>query len=495
MKSCWRRAGLVPIAGLPNAERGCIDDGTDAPPTVTLCFPPGLGLCRCPSPILLRNSFLSLSLAVMTLSCPPSEGSSPLPTPLFSAPSTPETERDYDCFDLALAALPPVNAAAQYILVTGGLGYIGSHTALELLKTGYNVLLVDNLSNSYREVFERILQAAKQHYEREGGPCPQAELACMDYRDTPAMRALLAAHTTQDPDSTPRSNITGVIHFAAYKEVHDSLRNPLKYYQNNISGLVDFVALLDQHHIKTFIFSSSANVYGTQSATHPTLREEHCVHRPETYCAPDGQLMAVEQGCTGITNPYGRTKFFGEAILSDLAASDPSWTILGLRYFNPVGCDASGLLAEDPRGTPSNLVPVVVKVLTGELLELSIYGDDWTTPDGTAIRDFIHVSDVARGHIAALTAAQEGRVVESFRTFNLGTGCGHSVAEVVAAMETVSQRAIPRRTAGRRPGDVESCVAIADRAAVELGWKAERSLQDACHDLWRHLRDGKAGGL
>ncbi|RAH69751.1 udp-glucose 4-epimerase [Aspergillus aculeatinus CBS 121060] len=447
-------------------------------------------------------------------SCPPSEGSSPLPTPLFSAPSTPETERDEDCFDLALAALPAVSAAtAQYILVTGGLGYIGSHTALELLKAGYNVLLVDNLSNSYKEVYDRIVRAAKQHYEREGRDrqCPQAELACMDYRDSQAMRTLLATHasgssssssssTNEEGDAASRipacSNITGVIHFAAYKEVHDSLRNPLKYYQNNISGLVDFVALLDEHDIKTFIFSSSANVYGTLSATHRTLREEHCVHRPEAYYAADGQeLVAVEQGCTGITNPYGRTKFFGEAILSDLAASDPSWTIIGLRYFNPVGCDASGLLAEDPRGTPSNLVPVVVKVLTGELPELSIYGDDWTTPDGTAIRDFIHVSDVARGHIAALAAAHEGRVVEPFRTFNLGTGCGHSVAEVVATMEHISHQAIPRRTADRRPGDVESCVAIADRAAVELGWKAERSLQDACRDLWHHLQaEGRLSG-
>ncbi|PYH40836.1 UDP-GAL-4-epimerase [Aspergillus saccharolyticus JOP 1030-1] len=441
----------------------------------------------------------------MTLSCPPSEGSSPLPTPVFSAPSTPETERDEDCFDLALAALPALPAAAApYILVTGGLGYIGSHTALELLKAGYNVLLVDNLSNSYREVYDRIVQAAKQHYARVGGDCPQAELACVDYRDTAAMRQLLAAHAVTDAEEEeeeaaeaekaasrpPRSNITGVIHFAAYKEVHDSLRNPLKYYQNNISGLVDFVTLLDEHQIKTFIFSSSANVYGTLSATHRTLREEHCVHQPASYPGPDGQPIPVTQGCTGITNPYGRTKFFGEAILSDLATADPSWTILGLRYFNPVGCDSSGLLAEDPRGTPSNLVPVVVKVLTGELAELSIYGGDWTTPDGTAIRDFIHVSDVARGHIAALAAAQEGRVVESFRTFNLGTGCGHSVAEVVTAMEAVTQRRIPRRTTERRPGDVESCVASADRAAVELRWKAEKSLLDACGDLWNQLRAG-----
>ncbi|PYH91623.1 udp-glucose 4-epimerase [Aspergillus ellipticus CBS 707.79] len=427
--------------------------------------------------------------------CPPSEASSPVPTPLFSVPSTPETERD-DCFDepAALAA-----EDAQFVLVTGGLGYIGSHTTLELLKAGYNVIVVDNLSNSFHHVFDRILMAAKLHFDRVGGRCPRVELACIDFRDRAAMAALLAAHAVssldldlgQDQDQAHpqgRSNITGVIHFAAYKEVHDSLRNPLKYYQNNITGLVDLLGLLDQYDIKTFIFSSSANVYGTLAHDHGTLREEHCVHQPTTYRDADGHEVVSEQGCTGITNPYGRTKFFGEAILADLALSDPSWTIIGLRYFNPIGCDPSGLLGEDPRGVPSNLVPVVMQVLTGQLAELSVYGSDWGTPDGTAIRDFIHVSDVARGHTAALAAAHEQRVLSTFRTFNLGTGSGHSVAEVVSAMENVTQQPIPRRIADRRPGDVASCVAIADRAAAELGWRAEKTLQDACRDLWNYLR-------
>ncbi|PWY83343.1 UDP-glucose 4-epimerase [Aspergillus heteromorphus CBS 117.55] len=415
--------------------------------------------------------------------CPPSESSSPVPTPLFSVPSTPETERD-DCFDEpSLAA-----EEAQFVLVTGGLGYIGSHTTLELLKAGHNVLVVDDLSNSFRHVFDRILMAAQLHFERVGGRCPRVELACINFRDGAAMAALLAAHAVPSLDHPlGRSNITGVIHFAAFKEVHDSLRNPLKYYQNNITGLVDLLGLLDEHGIKTFIFSSSANVYGTLARDYGTLREEHCVHQPETYRDANGHEVVAAQGCTGITNPYGRTKFFGEAILADVAASDPAWTIIGLRYFNPVGCDPSGLLGEDPRGTPSNLVPVVVQVLTGQLAELSVYGSDWDTPDGTAIRDFIHVSDVARGHTAALAAAQEQRVRGNFRAFNLGTGSGHSVAQVVAAMEGVSQRLIPRRLADRRPGDVESCVAMADRAAVELGWRAEKTLQDACQDLWHHL--------
>ncbi|GKZ20851.1 hypothetical protein AbraIFM66951_009170 [Aspergillus brasiliensis] len=421
-----------------------------------------------------------------------SEGSSPVPTPLFSAPATPETERD-EYFDEPSL---PVPDDAPYVLVTGGLGYIGSHTSLELLKAGYNVIIVDDLSNSFHHVFDRILLAAKQHFDRTGGHCPKAELRCNDFRDMPAMRALLASYTantdTINHDSHPRSRITGVIHFAAFKDVNDSLRNPLKYYHNNVTGLVDLISLLSSHDIKTFIFSSSANVYGTLAQSHGTLREEHCVHQPETYHNNvSEQPVTSEQGCTGITNPYGRTKWIGEAILSDVATSDPTWTILGLRYFNPIGCDPSGLLGEDPRGTPSNLVPVVVQVLTGQLPALSVYGTDWATPDGTAIRDFIHVSDVARGHIAALAAALAGQVKTSFRTFNLGTGRGHSVAEVVAAMESVSQMSIPKRLAERRPGDVESCVAVPDRAACELGWEARKSLQDACEDLWRSLRGGE----
>ncbi|XRM43840.1 hypothetical protein ABZX51_006993 [Aspergillus tubingensis] len=427
-----------------------------------------------------------------------SEGSSPVPTPLFSAPATPETERD-EYFDEPSLRLED---DAPYVLVTGGLGYIGSHTSLELLKAGYNVIIVDDLSNSFDHVFDRILLAAKQHFDRTGGHCPRAELRCIDFRDMPAMRALLASYTVEpSPDtnnnSTPsRSRITGVIHFAAFKDVNDSLRNPLKYYHNNVTGLVDLVSLLADHDIKTFIFSSSANVYGTLAQNHGTLREEHCVHQPETYYNDSSsEPISSEQGCTGITNPYGRTKWMGEAILSDVAASDPSWTIIGLRYFNPIGCDPSGLLGEDPRGTPSNLVPVVVQVLTGQLPALSVYGTDWATPDGTAIRDFIHVSDVARGHTAALAAALERKVKTNFRTFNLGTGRGHSVAEVVAAMEGVSHQDIPKRLADRRPGDVQECVAVPKRAACELGWEAEKSLQDACQDLWHSLRGGGLEGM
>lgn len=413
-----------------------------------------------------------------------SEESSPASSQLFSGPSTPETENEA-LFDDQL--LRPNEE--QYVLVTGGLGFIGSHTALELLKAGYGVVIVDDLSNSFRDVFDRILMAAKIHFDAIGGLRPKTELFDIDYRDTAAMRTLLESHSLPPTLGTMkrRSNIVGVIHFAAFKAVEESLRKPLKYYQNNISGLVDLITLLDEYKIKTFIYSSSANVYGTLADGGRSLREENCVHQSETYLGPDGKEERAQQGCTGITNPYGRTKFFGEAILADVAKSDPSWTVVGLRYFNPIGCDASGLLGEDPKGKPANLVPVVAKVLVGQIPELSVYGTDWNTPDGTAVRDFIHVTDVAVGHIAALSAAQNRRIHGNFRTFNLGTGSGHSVMEVVAAMEAVTQRQIPRKTVGRRAGDVESSVAIADRAAVELGWKTVKSLTDACQDLWRYL--------
>ncbi|KAJ5908943.1 hypothetical protein N7495_001625 [Penicillium taxi] len=399
-----------------------------------------------------------------------------------SDPSTPATELEELNFDIA-------RDDDKYVLVTGGLGFIGSHTSLELLKAGYNIIIVDNLSNSFENVFERINQAANLHCERTGTICPKAKLFCADYQDTAAMNILLSSHAVRTPGSTEQtSNITGVIHFAAYKAVAESIAQPLKYYRNNVKGLIDLLSLLGDYNIKSFIFSSSASVYGTLSEGLPRLREEDCVHEREGYVAPNGELVNTESGFTGITNPYGRSKFFGEAILADLCKSDPSWTVLGLRYFNPIGCDESGLLGEDPRESASNLFPAVVRVLTGQTPELYIYGNDWNTPDGTAVRDFIHVTDLARGHIATLSAAQNGRIMGSFRTFNLGTGSGHSVTEVVQNMESVSQRPIPCKLVGRRPGDVGSCVAIADRAGFELGWKTEKSLRDACQDLWNYLR-------
>jgi UDP-glucose 4-epimerase len=375
----------------------------------------------------------------------------------------------------------------QYILVTGGLGFIGSHTAVELLKSGYNVLIVDNCMNSHRQVFDRIQQIADSHYAGSSETRPDVKLFDISYQDIPAMQNLLDQYTMWSLRGERQSQIMGVIHFAALKAVEESIRMPLKYYRNNINGLIDFLSLLDEYNIKKFIFSSSATVYGTIADRGLPVREEDCVHKPTTY-TNSGSRQSVEQGCTGLTNPYGRTKFFGEAILADLAASDPSWTILALRYFNPIGCDESGLIGEDPKGVPSNLLPVVTKVMTGQYPELKIFGDDWNTTDGTAVRDFIHVTDLARGHIAALSAAQRECLQENFRTFNLGTGCGYSVEQVASTMETVSGRPVNRRRVERRAGDVGTCVAVADRAQVELGWQTEKSLNDACRDICNFLK-------
>ncbi|PYI19714.1 UDP-glucose 4-epimerase [Aspergillus japonicus CBS 114.51] len=375
----------------------------------------------------------------------------------------------------------------QYILVTGGLGFIGSHTTLELLKANYNVIVIDNLSNSFQSVFDRIKLLASKHHEQQGTCMPSLQLHAHDFRDTVALRELLDQYQTQSRWGSPKSKIAGVIHFAAYKAVEESIRNPLKYYANNVSGLIDFATTLGDYGIKTFIFSSSATVYGTLATSGLPLKEELCVHKDETFTDHNGSEQLVQAGCTGITNPYGRTKWICEAILADLAASDPEWTIVALRYFNPIGCDESGLLGEDPRQIPTNLLPVVVKVMTGQYAELQMFGTDWDTEDGTAVRDFIHVTDLARGHIAALSAANGGKLAENFRTFNLGTGRGHSVMEVVNTMESVSSKPIPRKAAGRRAGDVGSCVAVATRSQNELEWKTEKTLKDACVSLCNFL--------
>ena len=417
-------------------------------------------------------------------------------SPACSSPSsgvhTPATARSIlfdEAFDSNIDELTLNN---QYILVTGGLGFIGSHTSLELLKSGYNVIIIDDLSNSFQTVFDRVLLLAQRYHKSQGTSCPTLQLHDVDYRNVPALRTLLDAHKLTHPwDTTERSSIIGVIHFAAFKAVEESIRQPLKYYANNVSGLIDFTSTLSAYNIKNFIFSSSATVYGTLANQGAPLREEHCVHRPELFPGTTNQL--IEQGCTGITNPYGRTKWMCEAILSDLAFSDPDWTIVALRYFNPIGCDASGLLGEDPKGVPTNLLPVVVKVMTGQYEQLSMFGSDWDTPDGTAVRDFIHVTDLARGHIAALAAATKRQLRQNFRTFNLGTGNGNSVKDVVEAMEAVAEKPIKRVEVGRREGDVGSCVAMAGRSQEELGWKTEKSLRDACVDIVNFLgvREGE----
>lgn len=424
-----------------------------------------------------------------------SQTSSSQSTPATSIPSTPGTESES-----SISTSPESDGGDdEYVLVTGGLGFIGSHTVLELLRAGHNAIIVDDLSNSESDVLERILTTARKYFAMSGGRCPQARFYNMDYRNVQAMQDLLKKYSRplsyiSDLEGGSRSNIVGVIHFAAYKGVEESIRMPMRYYHNNIVGLLDFTALLESANIRTFIFSSSAAVYGTLADGSQSLREELVTHDIETYLDVDGKTRWTDPGYRGITSPYGRTKFFGEAILSDLARSNPEWTVVALRYFNPVGCDSEGLLGENPKGKPPNLLPVVTSVLTGQLPELFIYGDDWNTCDGTAVRDYIHVTDLAKGHIAALWAADEGRV-SGFRTFNLGVGSGKSVMEVVETMEKVSRRIINRKIVDRRAGDTQASIANADRARTELGWSTNKSLHDACCDTLNHLKLKTGFGL
>ncbi|KAL2828817.1 hypothetical protein BJY01DRAFT_255240 [Aspergillus pseudoustus] len=420
--------------------------------------------------------------------------------------SSSDTDQD-GVFEKALL-LDGDDGNSQYVLVTGGLGYIGSHTCLELLKSGYNVLIVDDLSNSYYRIFDKILKASQEFHTCNQTALPKANLSIMDYGDVPAMRELFKEYVAGPVTAgiTRRSRIIGVIHFAALKQVEESIRSPLKYYENNISAQLKLLKLLDEFNIRTYIFSSSASVYGSQAAAGQLLCEEDCLHEPEITSFPSatGERLVhrpPNPNFTAITNAYGRTKLFGEAILADLARSDPSWKVIALRYFNPIGGDASGLLGEEPR-TPSTTLPAAIsRVLTGATQNLNVYGDDWDSHDGTPIRDFIHVTDLARGHIAALAAASSsaswsskeegGSVKENFRTFNLGTGSGHSVFELVHTLEAVSRQAIPCRVVQRRPGDVMSSVANTERAARELGWKTEMTLVDACRDLCNYLEKGE----
>lgn len=391
----------------------------------------------------------------------------------------------------------------QHILVIGGLGYIGSHTTLELLKAGYNVIVVDDLSNSYEVTLSRILTLAECHFKGIGGKLPSLQMHAMDYR-SPTMRSVLARYAKSSPGShtvstplgvaeTPRSTISGVIHFAAFKSVEESIHSPLSYYQNNVCGLVDLLVLLKEFGISNFVFSSSATVYGDKATKGTPLMESDLVHHPETYEDKDGNERLRITGATGLTSPYGRTKYFSEAILADAAKADDSWKICALRYFNPVGCHESGLLGEDPRQKPTNLFPVVTQVLQDSKACLKIFGSDWGTGDGTAIRDFIHVVDLARGHISAMAAILDKKIDQSFCVYNLGTGIGSSVAEVVESLEKVTGRTIPVHRVGRRAGDVGLCVAATAFAERHLGWRAEKTLDECARDTWNYVCATEAG--
>jgi UDP-glucose 4-epimerase len=324
------------------------------------------------------------------------------------------------------------------ILVTGGTGYIGSHTVVELMASGKDVFIVDNLCNSKASVLDRI--------ERIAGRRPG--FAQLDVRDRDALRRLLSAH-----------RIDAVIHFAGLKAVGESVARPLAYFDNNVSGSVALFECMLEAGVKTIVFSSSATVYGEP---------------PSVQFREDFPLSPV--------NPYGRSKMMIEDILRDVAKADPDWRIALLRYFNPVGAHASGLIGEDPNGIPNNLMPYIAQVAMGKLKELPVYGSDYPTPDGTGVRDYIHVVDLARGHLAALAASRERPGV---LTVNLGTGRGYSVLEVVQAFATASGRPVPYRIVERRLGDLAEYFADPALARKLLGWQAQLGIDAMCADVWR----------
>lgn len=325
------------------------------------------------------------------------------------------------------------------ILLTGGTGYIGSHTAVVLAGAGHRPVLLDNLSNSSADVVDRLAQITGTRFPFVEG----------DIRDTALLRRVLADE-----------GIAAVVHFAGLKAVGESVEQPLRYYDNNVGGTISLLQAMDESGVGTLVFSSSATVYG-QPAYLP-LDEAHP---------------------TGATNPYGRTKLHIEEMLAELAASGANWRIACLRYFNPVGAHASGLIGEDPNGIPNNLMPYIARVAGGRLPFLNVFGDDYPTPDGTGVRDYIHVMDLAEGHRAAIDFLA-GSAGAGWHAFNLGTGCGYSVLDMVRAFEQASGRPVPYRIAPRRPGDVAACYAKADKAADQLAWRALRSLDDMCASTW-----------
>jgi UDP-glucose 4-epimerase len=330
------------------------------------------------------------------------------------------------------------NASQEAILVTGGAGFIGTHTAVELISNGYEVVIVDNLVNSKREAVrrvERIVGRSVPFYE-------------VDACDRAALDKVFDEH-----------RISAAIHFAALKAVGESVAKPIEYYRNNLDSLLSLLDVMRTRDVKRLVFSSSATVYGV----------------PER--SPIDESFPLSA-----TNPYGQTKVIAEQILRDVQGADPNWRIATLRYFNPVGAHESGLIGEDPAGVPNNLMPYVAQVAVGKLDKLRVFGGDYTTPDGTGVRDYIHVVDLARGHIAALDAL-EAR--DTSLTVNLGTGRGYSVLDVVRAFEAASGRAVPYEIVARRPGDVAQCYASTEAATELLGWRAQYGIERMCADHWR----------
>ena len=317
------------------------------------------------------------------------------------------------------------------ILVTGGAGYIGTHTDVELLNKGYDVVCVDNYSNSSPKALDRVEEITGKTVKRYEG----------DVRDEALMDRIFT-----------ENDIDWVIHFASLKSVDESVAKPIEYYDNNLNSTIVLLKAMRAHDVKKVIFSSSATVYGT----------------------PKELPLTEESQIGGTTNPYGTTKFFEEQILRDVHVADDSWTVVILRYFNPVGAHESGLIGEDPKGIPANLTPYIAKVALGELKEVQVFGDDYDTPDGTGVRDYIHVVDLAKGHVAVIDKVESPGVF----TYNLGTGHGYSVLEVIKAYEKAAGHAIPFAIKPRRPGDIAACYADSSKAERELGWKAELGIDD-----------------
>lgn len=336
--------------------------------------------------------------------------------------------------------------SAGTVLLTGAAGYIGSHTWLALLSDGYRVVGVDNFSNSSPAVLPRLAQLSGQT------PCFER----LDVRDSAALDAVFAAHDVQ-----------AVVHFAAFKAVGESTQKPLDYYANNVGGLLSLTQAMVRHGCKKLVFSSSATVYGV----------------PES-------LPIREDAALSTQSPYGATKLMSENMLRDIAAADPAWSVALLRYFNPVGAHESGLIGEDPHGIPNNLMPYVTQVAVGKRARLQVFGSDYNTPDGTGVRDYIHVQDLAHGHSLALRYLLSGK---GNVTANLGTGKGYSVLDLVQAFERASGRPVPYDIVGRRPGDVDACYADPSRAATLLGWRATRDLDAMCTDSWRWQHSNPQG--
>ena len=329
------------------------------------------------------------------------------------------------------------------VLVTGGAGYIGSHTVIELLNSGKDVVIIDNFSNSKPDVLDKIREITNKDFK----------FYEIDYLDRQALEKVFE-----------ENKIDAVLNFAGYKAVGESVQKPIEYYTNNISGALVLLDTMKKYGVKTFVFSSSATVYG------------------------DPEIIPITEECNtgGTTNPYGTSKLFIEQILKDIYTADPTWNICILRYFNPVGAHSSGLIGEEPQGIPNNLMPYIVRVANGTLKELSVFGNDYNTPDGTGVRDYIHVVDLAIGHIKALEKLNKEK--KGLFIYNLGTGNGYSVLDMIKSFEKSTGKKVTYKIAPRRSGDIATCYADPKKAEEELDWKASLGIDEMCRDSWNYIK-------